>query len=131
MSYQPPCEFAYHLASATVGFGTLATVLATISFSFYAYTLHKNPKLKFSNKTKFDVESSTWLLVLAAIGSLAGASSVIANYRCGPKCSTEVLACNTLSGQYAATLVASISACSAACLKILSYFHQMYIAKSI
>ena len=131
MSYQPPCELAYRLASATIGFGTLATILSSISFSFYAYTLHKNPNRKFSNQTKFDIESSTWVLILAAIGSLTGASSVIANYQCGPECPIEVLACNTLSGQCAATLVASISACSAAYLKILSYFHQMYIAKSI
>ena len=131
MSSQPPCELAYTLASATIGFATFASVLASISFGFYSYTLHKNPNKKFSNTTKFDVESSTWVLVLSAIGALAGASSVVANYQCGSNCPAATLACNTLAGQYGASMVAAMSAASAAGLKILSYFHQMYIAKTV
>jgi hypothetical protein len=123
-----PCEMAYGLATATVTFTSIAVVLAVTSFSLYSWTLHKNPNQRFSNTTKYDVESSTWVLVLSAIGALCGGLSVISNH-CGPHCPATTLACNTLSGQYGASMIAAFSAVCAATLKICSYFHQMNLTK--
>lgn len=128
-STNAPCELAYGLAGATVGFTSLAILLAITSFSLYSWRLHKNPDQKFSNTTKFDVESSTWVLVLSAVGALSGGLSVINNYHCGIHCPAITLACNTLSGQYGATMVAAFSAVCAASLKICSFFHQMSLFK--
>jgi energy-converting hydrogenase Eha subunit B len=116
MSSLPPCDGAYDLA--------VAAVASVLSF----FTLHNVSFIsirieKFSNTTKFGVESSTWVLVLSAIGALAG-SSVIGNFNCGPQCSAATLACNTLMGTYGAGLVAAFSAICAATLKIASFFHQ-------
>lgn len=120
------CEGVYVLASLTVAFSSVASVLAITCFTIYARILARNPTKVFENTTKYDIESSSWVLVLSAIGALASASSVIVNYQCGPNCPVQTLACNTQMGQYGATLVASLAATSAAIMKLASLWYQLH-----
>jgi hypothetical protein len=130
MSSVPPCYTTFSLAGATIGFLSGAFILGIIKFSLFSYTLHKNPNKTFSSNTKYDIESSAWVIVLSALGAGATSLSVLINYNC-PNCTAAELTCVTQSGQYGATLVAAITAFCSAALGIASYFHQMYIAKSV
>jgi len=120
-----PCFQAYVLAFLSVAFACVSFLIGLITFTFYTSFLHRNPNHKFVNTTKFDVESSSWVLVLSSAGAAAGALSVVVNYHCGATCPAETLSCNTLSGQYGAAFVASFSAATAAALKLASFIYQV------
>jgi hypothetical protein len=124
MSSSIPCQTAYQLAIATLTVGSVAAVAAVTAFILYAVELHYRPNRRFV-ASKYDIESASWLMMLASIASLATCSPVIANYLCGSTCPSTTINCNTQTGQYAATL----SGLGAACMKIASFYHQRYVSK--
>jgi len=120
-----PCYEAYVLSSTAVSFGTVSATLATIAFAIYFYRLHRNPNMKVM-QNKYDIESASWVMVLASIGALSVSTSVILNYQCGEHCPAATIQCNTQMGSAGAALIASIGSAGAAVMKLLSIKSQKF-----
>lgn len=123
-----PCEGAAVLYGFAVSFAGVAVGLALTSFTMYAWTLHKNPGRHFVSTTKFDVDSSSWVLVLTAVGALFASAAALTNYQCGTQCAPAIVQCNTSVGTAGTAMIAALSAMCAAGLKIMSFFFQMKMA---
>lgn len=124
MSSSVPCENAYNISIAAVSVSSLAALLGIISFFYYSSYLHKNPNVRMI-QTKYDIESASWLLILSIIAGMSTAIVTIMNYRCGEKCPTATLQCNTQLGTASIALVSAVSLASAGFLKLISLHYQM------
>lgn len=119
-----PCIEAYRLAASAIGFGSLAFILGIISLGLHIYKFQDHQNKEIIRRTKFDIESSSWIFILSGLASVAASISVIANYNCGPDCPLETLTCNEQMGKYGTAMIASISAASASGLRIWSIWYQ-------
>ena len=117
------------MAIAALVITCTAGTAAIAAFVRYVVLLRKNPGYRFL-QTNADIESSSWLLILTAIVAIAGASALIANFRCGPECPSATLTCNTNCGTMGAAVVTAVSVLSAALFKHAALHQQAGMAKS-
>lgn len=116
------CAPAYYIASVTVSFASTAAILAIVAFGTFAVKLHRDPGAKFI-QNKFDIESSSWLMILTSLSALVTSAAGIANYNC-LGCTAAEYTCISNMGTYTTGLVSAVSATGAAAFKIASLVYQ-------
>lgn len=119
-----PCYEAFTISSANVGILSLAGLLAITVFITYAKKMHKTPNSRMM-QNKFDVDSASWVAVLAILNLGCTQLVNIVNYHCGTECPSVTLTCNSQIGTAVGIFFSAISVTSAAILKLLSYNYRL------